>query len=241
VSLRKRLLETPFALVLTSTLTRAYRWFLDASLHRRHDPRLLAWLRGTEPAIFAVWHQDFAHTCGYLSRWNSRRRTWVLASASRDGGLAAAAAAGVGFRGAVRGSSARGGAAALLGLHRLLGKGGASCVVVCDGPRPPAMVMKPGILHLASATGLPIWLVRTSYRPAWILRRSWARFVVPRPSSLAVSLADGPIRLPADLDREGLERHRADLEQRLRALAERADLMAERGAAGGTARACADG
>jgi lysophospholipid acyltransferase (LPLAT)-like uncharacterized protein len=83
--------------------------------------------------------------------------------------------------------------------------------------------MKPGILHLARETGLPIWLVRTSYRPVHVFERSWARFVMPRSWSRGVVLADGPHAVPPDADRDELERRRRELGERLNALADRAD------------------
>jgi lysophospholipid acyltransferase (LPLAT)-like uncharacterized protein len=225
VSLTKRFLETRAARVLTGILLRLYRAFHFSGTLFHHDPRLIALLRTRQPAILACWHQDFLYTVGYLSRWNVRRRSYVLASASRDGGLAAAAAEAVGFRRAVRGSSARGGARALLELHRLAGAGDASVAVVCDGPRPPARELKPGVLHLARETGLPVYLVRTAYRPARVLERTWARFFLPSPLCRGVSLADGPIHVSPDLDRDGLEDLRRTLETRLNDLADRADRM----------------
>ncbi|MFV1959137.1 MAG: DUF374 domain-containing protein, partial [Planctomycetota bacterium] len=149
-------------------LIRVYRWWIFGGFLFRHDWRLLALLRTRRPAIFACWHQDFPFTLGYLSRFHPRRKTVVLASASRDGGLASAAARGVGYRRAVRGASARRGAAALLELRRLLRRGDLSVAVVCDGPRPPARRLQPGVLHLARATGHPLWLLRTSYHPVRI-------------------------------------------------------------------------
>lgn len=223
MSLEKRFLRSRAAHVLMGTLIRPYRTLMYGGFLYEHDAKLVALLRSDEPVIFACWHQDFVHTLGYLSRFNVRRPTHVLASASRDGGLATAAALGAGFRGAVRGSSARGGAAALRGLHRLAAERRTSFAVVCDGPRPPARVLKPGVLHLARATGLPVWLVRTSYTPATVLTKSWARFVQPKPWARAVCLADGPILVPADLERRGLMALRQDVEGRLNALADRAD------------------
>jgi lysophospholipid acyltransferase (LPLAT)-like uncharacterized protein len=214
---------------LVGLLIRAYRFVHFGGVLFRHDARLLALLRTRTPAIFACWHQDFLYTIGYLSRWNGRRPTAVLASASRDGGLAAAASRAAGFRAAIRGSSARGGAGALLGLHRLVARGDRSVAVVSDGPRPPARNLKPGVLHLAQASGVPIWLVRTSYRPRLLLARTWARFVVPAPWGRAVVVADGPIFVPADLGREGLETLRRETEARLDRLADRADRMALEG------------
>lgn len=189
----------------------------------RHDPALHRLLRSREPALFAVWHQDFLHTCGYLSRYTQHRPTHVLASASRDGGMMSAAAEAVGFRGAVRGSSARGGARALRAMHRLAGEGRDSLLVVCDGPRPPAFVLKPGLLHLAGESGLPLWLVRTSWRPAIVFTRSWARFVLPSLWTRCVVRSDGPIYVPQGLSRPQLEALRQTVEQRLNALADAAD------------------
>ena len=219
----KRFLQSRAARVLTGWLVRGYRTTMFAGFLFRHDAALTRLLKTKEPVLFAVWHQDFVHTLGYLSLYNVRRPTHVLASASRDGGLAAAAAEAAGFRRAVRGSSARGGAGALLKLHRMAKTGRTSLAVVCDGPRPPARVLKPGVLHLARDSGLPLWLVRTSYRPVKELSRSWARFEMPHLGARAVVLADGPIRVPPDVDRRGLERIRKEVEARLNHLADRAD------------------
>ncbi len=224
----KELLASRGARALVRPLMVAWRWAQFGGARLRHDPRLLELLRGREPALFGVWHQDFLHTCGYLSRWTRHRPTRVLASASRDGALMAAAAQAVGFRGAVRGSSARGGAEALRALERLARERAHSLLVVCDGPRPPARELKPGLLHLARASGLPIWLVRTSWSPALVLRRSWARFVLPSPFARGVVCAEGPIHVASDLSREGLEALRCALEARLNALAARADALVGR-------------
>ena len=225
----KRFLAGGVALALIRPLLAAYRPILFGGARIRHDRSLLALLRTRAPALFAVWHQDFFWTCGYLSRWNRRRPTQVLASASRDGALMAAAAQAVGFRGAVRGSTSRGGVHALRGLARLAAAGGESVLVVCDGPRPPARVLQPGVLHVARESGLPIWLLRTSWRPAKVFERSWARFVLPSPLGRAVVLADGPIHVAPDLDREGLESLRVVLEARLNDLADRADRLVASG------------
>ena len=216
-------------LALVGVTSRAYRRICFGGFLLEADPRLVAVLRGTDPAVFACWHQDFVMTVGYLSRWNVRRRTLVLASASRDGGLAAASAEALGYRKAVRGSSATGGAAALLGLSRLArGDRAASVVVVADGPRPPARDLKPGAIHLARDTGYPLWLVRTSWFPEPALEQTWARFHLPKPWARGVVLADGPIAVSPGLDREGLEATRVAVERRLNDLASRADALAAR-------------
>ena len=203
---------------------RLFRWFGFGSALMTHDPRLLALMRSDEPVLFGVWHQDFHNTLGYLSRWNPRRRTYPLASASRDGTMAAVVAEGMGYRSPVRGSSARGGHRALLALTRLLKtEPDASVAVVVDGPRPPGRVLKPGIVHLAQVSGRQIWLVRSSWSHTVVLKKTWAKFHIGIPGSRGAILADGPIHVPANMDREGLEEIRLDCERRLNALADRAD------------------
>ena len=226
MSLEKKIFASRAFGTFLGVVLRAYRFLLYGGLRFDHDPLFHRLLRSRERVIYAVWHQDFVYTLGYVSRFNARRPTWVLASASRDGGMAVAAASAMGYRGAVRGSSARGGAAALLGLHRLAKRVDASIAVVCDGPRPPARRLTPGVLHLARDTGLPIWLVRTSYAPVRTLERTWARFQIPHMFGRAAVRVDGPIHVPRDADRRDLEVRREDLERRLNALTERADRAA---------------
>ena len=78
----------------------------------------------------------------------------ILISQHRDGELIHRIVAQFGFR-AVRGSTTRGGAAALRQLIRL-GKSGVDLVVTPDGPRGPRHVAQLGVVQLAQATGLPI-------------------------------------------------------------------------------------
>jgi lysophospholipid acyltransferase (LPLAT)-like uncharacterized protein len=226
-SLGKRLLGGPFARAAVGALSRAYRAVFYGGSRLLVDPGLRRLVRSREPVVFVCWHQDFVWTVGWLSRFCRRRRSHVLASASRDGGLAAASAEALGFREAVRGSSAARGAVALRRLESIAtGNRPTSVVVVGDGPRPPARELKPGALHLAREAGLPVWLVRTAFAPPRRLLRSWAQFDFPPPWRAGVVVADGPIEVPAGLDRDGLERLRAALQARLDRLAERADALA---------------
>jgi lysophospholipid acyltransferase (LPLAT)-like uncharacterized protein len=237
VRLGKGFFSSPLALALMGAFVRVYRSWMYASFLQRHDRATLALLKSRDPVVILCWHQDFVLTLGTLSRAHPRRRTHALASASRDGGLAAAAAEGVGYARSVRGSSAGGGAVALRRMRRLAQERRPSFAVVGDGPRPPARVLKPGAIVLAGESGAPIWLVRTAWWPDASLAKTWARFHVPRPFTCGVALADGPIHVPAGLDRAGIEAVRRDVEARLEALAARGDALAERLFSAGRTRA----
>lgn len=78
----------------------------------------------------------------------------ILISQHRDGELIHRIVARFGFK-AVRGSTTRGGTAALRKLIRL-GRSGVDLAVTPDGPRGPRQVAQRGVIHLAKATGLPI-------------------------------------------------------------------------------------
>ena len=78
----------------------------------------------------------------------------ILISQHRDGELIHRIVTRFGFR-SVRGSTTRGGAAALRQLIEL-GHSGVDLVVTPDGPKGPRQVVQIGVIHLAKATGLPI-------------------------------------------------------------------------------------
>jgi lysophospholipid acyltransferase (LPLAT)-like uncharacterized protein len=99
-----------------------------------------------------------------IAFWHSRqlmmplvyrgREAHILISRHQDGELIHRIVARFGFR-SVRGSSTRGGAAALRQLIKL-GRSGVDLVVTPDGPQGPRQVAQIGVIQLARATGLPI-------------------------------------------------------------------------------------
>src|SRR5262245_4977498 len=110
---------------------------LGLTLSIQRDERAVAglWAAGA-PVVYAVWHGRIL-----LLPWlYGRRPVRVLASRSRDGELITRYLERFGI-GAERGSSSRGGAAALLRLARWLRRG-REVVVVPDGPRGPAEIVK---------------------------------------------------------------------------------------------------
>jgi lysophospholipid acyltransferase (LPLAT)-like uncharacterized protein len=106
--------------------------------------------RNGHSIIIAFWHgRQLMMPLAYRGR-----EAHILISQHRDGELIQRIVARFGLR-AVRGSSTRGGAAALRRLIAL-GRAGKDLVVTPDGPRGPRQVAQIGVIQLARATGLPI-------------------------------------------------------------------------------------
>lgn len=105
---------------------------------------------GTPQYILAFWH---AHMPAMLhSRF--RHPITVMSSQSRDGELAVRVYRRYGVD-AVRGSSTRGGNAALREFIRAARKG-SNLVFTPDGPKGPPRIGKPGVVFAAQMAGLPI-------------------------------------------------------------------------------------
>lgn len=136
--------------------------------------------------ILVLWHTDMLPCL----RAFSGRRMRVLVSQSADGDFAAAAAARLGYR-VTRGSSSRGGVAALKGLARALETEGGWAAFVADGPRGPRAVCKPGAAWLARTTRLPVVAVR-AHAPHGFTLGGWARVRIPWPFTRVSLRASAP-------------------------------------------------
>lgn len=128
------------------------------------------------PGVFAFWHR-----CLLASAWHFRNRgIAVLISQSFDGELIARTVERLGFI-AVRGSSSRDGSVGLRNLQRAY-LDGHFCAITADGPRGPALVVKPGVAQLARLVDSEIIAFHAHPDRAWRLR-SWDRFIIPKPFS----------------------------------------------------------
>lgn len=156
----------PFALVLRLWLAtlriRANRPFVDDADGGR---------------IIVLWH-DRLFVSGLIARRSFTRPINALISTSKDGGWLVAFFRFMGLK-AVRGSSSKRGAAALMTLTRVV-RAGEHAGVTPDGPKGPARVCKTGVVALAKLTGRPIVLMGLDYSRSWRLR-NWDRFALPWP------------------------------------------------------------
>jgi len=123
----------------------------------------------------------FWHRAVIAATWYFRGRgVAVMTSLSFDGEYIARIIERFGFV-AVRGSSSRGGAAALLEMNRALAKGHIAAFTI-DGPRGPRFQAKPGPVILGRMSGAPILCFYLAAERPWILR-SWDAMMIPRPFS----------------------------------------------------------
>lgn len=157
--------------------------------------------------IYAFWHENLLLPAYHYGR----RDIWVLISEHADGEMIAKTCRHLGFN-VVRGSLTRGGVKAVRSMLTLSRKG--HLAFTPDGPRGPRRHLQPGLVYLASRTGLPIVPVGIAYERAWRLR-SWDRFALPWPWSAAWCVTAEPMHVPPDLDRDGLEEYRRRVEQAL--------------------------
>jgi hypothetical protein len=163
--------------------------------------------RRGEKVVYAFWHNRmlaFVHT-------HRRRGVVVMISRHGDGEIIARIVEKFGF-GTVRGSTTRGGRAALKGL--VTSARTADVAVTPDGPRGPRYVLQPGVVLAASLAGRRIVYGSYATKSCWRFG-SWDRFMLPKPFAKIVVRA-GEMAVAQGLDDRGLEDARRELEARLR-------------------------
>lgn len=160
--------------------------------------------------IYVIWHNVLMLPLGHPCRRGVR----ALVSVGKDGEFAARVIRTFGI-GAIRGSTSRAGSRALKeAVESVNDKAGSRLAVTPDGPRGPRYQFQSGAVWLASVTGLPVVPIGVGITRAWRLR-SWDRYRIPKPFSRAEFVFGEPTYVPANLDREQLEEHRARLQTAL--------------------------
>ena len=169
-----------------------------------------------QPVIAAFWHQRLL----MMPFLHHQRKVSMLISQHRDGEFIARAVKLLGIDSA-RGSTTRGGLAALRSMLRALQEG-FHIAITPDGPQGPKHVVQAGILELARLTGAPILPVTYSASRRKVFQ-SWDNFNLPLPFSRVVYIWGEPLFVPRDTRKEELERKRLLLENRLKQITEEAD------------------
>jgi lysophospholipid acyltransferase (LPLAT)-like uncharacterized protein len=169
-----------------------------------------------KPVIYSFWHRAV-----FASAWLWRKLGFaIMVSRSFDGEYIARTIEKLGFA-AVRGSSSRGGATALIGLRRRLDQD-TSVAFTIDGPRGPKYVAKPGPVLLSRASALPMAALYVAVSDAWVLN-TWDAFMIPKPFSKALVRVSAKIQVPAEAD----DARMAECHRQLQAALERVTGFAE--------------
>jgi len=206
---------------LGASLVRGWMGTLDyqATFYDRSVDPIHPEFRG--PVIFLQWH-EYLPMPFYL-RGNCN--TAMLLSQHQDAELLGQAARHMGFE-TIRGSSTRGGVAA---LRKILRTGHAmNLAITPDGPKGPRRKFAQGAIYLSSRLGIPLLALGMGYDRAWRLN-TWDRVAIPKPYSRARVIASPLIQIPPGLDRGGIEHHRQRIERLLTELTEEAEAWAARG------------
>jgi lysophospholipid acyltransferase (LPLAT)-like uncharacterized protein len=179
--------------------------------------RVLQTMARCTPLVMITWHGRMM-----VPTWNMRRRNIVaMISRHSDGEMVARLVERLGFD-TVRGSSTRGGTQATLEILDKV-RAGQTAAMICDGPRGPAFVMKPGAPFLAMQTGARVIPTTASAERVWELH-SWDHFIIPKPFSRVYLLWGEPIAPPEAS--ASLKDFTRILDQALNDLTRRADAMA---------------
>jgi 3-deoxy-D-manno-octulosonic-acid transferase len=125
----------------------------------------------------------------------------VLVSINRDGQYAANILHGMGFS-TVRGSTSLGGFEAVQAISRIL-RSGRDCAITPDGPRGPAGILKPGLVHMMRRGKVPVVPMGASGWPS-VRMRSWDRFMLVLPFSRMTVVEGQPQFLEKAPDQKAL-------------------------------------
>ena len=214
----KNRLERWAKLSLLPPVAAALVWIIGATMRpetRGHEA-VDAFYRSGGHIILAFWHaQQLMIPAGYRGTG-----AHVLISQHGDGEIIARIIARFGHQ-AVRGSSTRGGAAALRALIKL-GRAGKDLVVTPDGPKGPRQVAKLGVVQLAKVSGLPIVPLAFACSTKQLFS-SWDHFMIPYPFSRGLFLYGKPMFVSREGDDLALEADRLVLQTELNRLTEEAE------------------
>lgn len=165
--------------------------------------------------IFVLWHSRLFYLVYYYVMRAPQRKACMLVSMSRDGDYGAALVRRL-KQDAVRGSTSRGGQAAVRKLVSRIAEG-SNVAITPDGPRGPARTVSEGVVKLAQMTGARI--IPVSYDATRrALLKSWDRFLVVKPFGRVHVAFGEPIEVPKHISALDRRRYADQLERMLHRL-----------------------
>lgn len=139
--------------------------------------------------IFAFWHRNILPQLILTNHlFLKKRQKYTITSSSFDGELMMRTMSYFGLK-ALRGSSSRGGAKALVGAIKTL-KNGKDIAITPDGHNKYKQVAL-GIVTMSQKTSTPIVPI-SGYMSAFWKLKSWDRFCIPKPFCTITFYVDSP-------------------------------------------------
>ena len=191
-----------FAEVLSRTLRFSQEGLEDVEAVRREGP-----------LVVPIWHDEMFP----LIHLHRNQGLVAVVSQSRDGEFLSQVMARFGFQ-LARGSSRRGGVAALIAARKEMRGRNADVVVTVDGPRGPRHEVKEGAVYLAAKTGAHLVPIRVFMSRSFVFQKAWDKFQLPWPGARCRVVYGRPYRVPAELTAEDMAWECSRLEGLLNAL-----------------------
>mgnify|MGYP001824347559 CR=1 FL=1 len=206
----KRIVTSEGFITVVYHLTRIY--CATFRLRIENEKTWLDYLERGGAVLLCAWHQQFFSAIRHFQAYR-KYSPGIMISQSKDGALVAGVAQRTGWR-PVRGSSSRGGKAALKRMIKHL-KASRLAGHIVDGPRGPAGVVKSGVIRMAHVSRAAVVPFYVSADRCWIFN-SWDRFLLPKPFSTVTLRFEDPIHFSRDVDSDGFDKQRQHLEAIMR-------------------------
>ena len=156
--------------------------------------------------VAGSWHR---HAIFFFYFFRTLGPRGIMISKSKDGEFTAKIAENLGYT-PIRGSSSRGGSAALKGLIEFMQAKGETrfCGTAVDGPGGPGRVMKTGMLAVAKESGS--WFIPMACSGTRVITflKAWDRTIIPKPFSKVIMDFGQPFIIPDDISRQDMEKLR---------------------------------
>ena len=173
------------------------------------DAWLNYYLKNNGKILLCCYHQQFFSAIHFFKKYQAFC-PGLMISKSKDGEIIASVAKRTGWY-PVRGSSSRGGRAALKNMIEHLKEYRLAAHIV-DGPLGPARIVKAGAIKLAHASDAVIVTFYVAADRAWYFN-SWDNFFIPKPFAKVVLQFGDMIKYDSVEERDEFESQRQHLEK----------------------------
>lgn len=156
-------------------------WIIYLTCKKKFTPTNLP----SKPCVVVFWHgrlamMSFAYRHWWSKTFNKQKQGKVIISDHKDGEIITQIISKFGI-GAIRGSSSKGGARALINAFKEI-RNGVDVIITPDGPRGPKHSVADGAVIIAQKQHLEIYALNYEASKFWQFK-SWDEMILPKPFS----------------------------------------------------------